>query len=121
MHSGTEMERYTVTYVGHDSIQTRLLVPFSPTASVAEFIAELSKRLTKIAIQVCKADLQLRIGEPNGPLLDEDDLLEHVVLTPRDEALFAASRGQPSSQPQVDTVPTSVRPIDMPWYGSWKC
>jgi hypothetical protein len=121
MHSGREMERYTVTYVGHDSIQTRLLVPFPPAASVAEFIAELSKRLTKIAIQVYKADLQLRIGEPNGPLLDEDDLLEHVVLTPRDEVLFAASRSQPSSQPQVDTVPTSVRLIDMPWYGSWKC
>jgi hypothetical protein len=106
------MERYTVAYVGHDSVQTRLLVPFSSTASVAEFIAGLSKRLTKIAIQVYEADLQLRIGEPNGPLLDGDDLLEHVVLTPRDEVLFATSRGQPSSQSLVGAVPTSVRSID---------
>lgn len=108
------MERYTVTYVGHDSVQTRLLVPFPPTASVAEFIAELSKRLTKIVIQICKADLQLRLGEPNGPLIDGDDLLEHVVLTPRDEVLFATSRGQPSSQSQVNVVPTPVRSFDMP-------
>jgi len=113
MHTGRKMETYPVAYVGHGSGQTRLLVPVSSTASVAEFIAGLSKRLTKIAIQVYEADLQLRIGEPNGPLLDGDDLLEHVVLTPRDEVLFATSRGQPSSQPPVGAAPTSVRSIDI--------
>jgi hypothetical protein len=88
------MERYNITYVGGDGHTTRLVVPFRPTAQLADLAAELARRLSKHSVVVDKADLQLRFGDPTGPFLDETDALEDVIINPREETVYVLARSQ---------------------------
>jgi hypothetical protein len=103
------MERYTVSVL--PLVATRFLIPFRPSSSVFELKRELCRRLAKQATIVDVSQLQLYLGKKDGPLLDDEDLLEYVVLDARDEELFAivpstarpgstsrASASQPVSQ-----------------------
>jgi hypothetical protein len=81
------MERYTVSVVPLEA--TRFLIPFRPTSSVSELKKEVSRRLAKQATIIDASQLQLHLGKKDGPLLDDEDLLEYVVLDAREEELFA--------------------------------
>jgi hypothetical protein len=81
------MERYTVSVL--PLAATRFLIPFHPTSSVFELKKELCRRLAKQATIVYASQLQLYLGKKDGPLLDDEDLLEYVVLDARHEELFA--------------------------------
>jgi hypothetical protein len=81
------MERYTVSVLPLAAM--RLLIPFRSSCSVSELKKELSRRLAKQATVVDASQLQLYLGSKNGPVLDDEDLLEHVVLDARNEELFA--------------------------------
>jgi len=103
------MERYCVTNVTADGYETRLIVPYPPTAPLADFKAEISKRLAKYKISIPKAELQLRLGSSNGPFLDDDDTLQAVILNPRDEVLYAVTGGPVSSSRGKGAALTNVR------------
>ncbi len=88
------MERYTVTIAlppGTSAI--RLLIPFPPTSSVSALVAEVKKRVSRSALLLDAAsDLILRLGDFSGPILDEDDLLEDVILDSKVESITATPR-----------------------------
>jgi len=89
------MERYTVSVLPLEA--TRFLIPFRPSSSVSDLKKELVRRLAKKAAVVDVSQLELYLGNKNGPLLDDDDLLEHVVRDASEEELFAILPSAPHS------------------------
>lgn len=112
----SQMERYTVTVRQEGSEQqhdVHLLIPFRPTAKVDSFITEI---VTRSARQSCQIDLTthhvtLHLDEPEGPILDVNDILSDVVLDPRSEKIFACftrktDRVQPGNTASSTRHPT---------------
>jgi hypothetical protein len=99
------MERYTISIVSQSAIVTRLLIPLPPTSLVSELIAEILRRLNKYDSSIATGSLQLRLEEQNGPLLDEDDQLQCVVINPRVEHLFATT---PATRDMSTAVSTNA-------------
>jgi ubiquitin-protein ligase len=97
------MERYTVNFKGDGGQETRLLIPLSPSSSVADLTIEAWKRLTRLGIAVGKNELQFQLDGSNGPLIFEDDTLEFVIVDPKNETIFATRK-------IGDTDPTSTYP-----------
>jgi hypothetical protein len=89
------MERYTITVAPPGAAPTRLLIPFPPTSSVSALSAEVQRRLARSEPNV--PDLIFHLGDTNGPILDEDDLLEDVIIDPKGEAITATPRSNPST------------------------
>ncbi|KAE9993630.1 hypothetical protein EG327_004151 [Venturia inaequalis] len=81
------MERYTVSVLPLES--TRFLIPFRTASTVFEFKTEIARRLQKQGTAVDAPSIQLYLGNKNGPLLDDEDLLANVVLDPSKEEVFA--------------------------------
>jgi hypothetical protein len=105
------MERYTVSVVSEGSQPASLLLPFRATATVSEFIVVLSRRLSKQGFSVNATDIQLHLGMSNGPLLDEEDLLEHVVISPGTEILHATF----SAKTNEATVASTTIDTSLSW------
>lgn len=81
------MERYTDSVLPLEA--TRFLMPFQSASTVSECKKELSRRLLEQGTAVDVSSIQLYLGKKDGPLLDDDDLLEHVVLDASKEEIFA--------------------------------
>ncbi|QDS73995.1 hypothetical protein FKW77_008649 [Venturia effusa] len=81
------MERYTVSVLPLEA--TRFLIPFRSGSPVSEFKKELARRLAKQGDMNDVSSIQLYLGNKDGPLLDDDDLLEHIVLDASNEEILA--------------------------------
>jgi hypothetical protein len=95
MAAESVMDRYIITVVSTQKI--RLLVPSPTSSSVSDLKVELSRRLAKQGLNINASQLQLRLGSSDGPLLDNDDLLEHVVINPGEEDLICLIEDTASS------------------------
>jgi hypothetical protein len=86
------MERYTVT-VAPSGVETfRLLIPFSPTSSVSALATEVKRRISRLDVWPDVPDIALRLGQADGPILDEDDTLADVLPSPNVEIITATSQ-----------------------------
>ena len=86
------MERYTVTVAPPGAESLRLLIPYPPTSSVSALAAEVKRRASRLDVWPDVPELALRLGDVDGSLLDEDDLLADVILDPKVETITATSR-----------------------------
>jgi hypothetical protein len=86
------MERYAVTFADGEGKETRLLIPFRSSAPVADLTVEIWRRLNRVGINVGKNDLELRLGGVDGPIVFEDDALEHVIFNTKDEQLYVVNK-----------------------------
>jgi hypothetical protein len=80
------------------------LIPFSPTSSISALVAEVKRRLARSDPNA--PELILHLGDATGPILDEDDLLEDVIVDPEGESITARPRTSPPSTGPA--VPLSV-------------
>src|SRR5436305_6168509 len=86
------MERYTIT-VAPPGVETfRLLIPFSPTSSVSALATEVKRRISRLDVWPDVPDIALRLGQADGPFLDEDDTLADVLPSPNVETITATSQ-----------------------------
>lgn len=85
------MERYTITLVNADST-TQLLIPLPPASAVSALIAQVRRRATKLPKYSGwqQGEISLRVEAEDGPMLDEDDMLQDVVIDPKGTKVFAA-------------------------------
>src|SRR5436190_9402676 len=88
------MERYNVMLVHpHDnSDHIQILVPFSDASTVSQLVDEISKRAVKHGLSINGEKFHLRLGAEDGPILDLDDTLEHTIILPSSEIIFATFR-----------------------------
>jgi hypothetical protein len=88
------MERYTITVpIPPGASSIRLLIPFPPTSSIAALAAEVKKRASRSALPLdALSDLILHLGDAAGPILDDEDLLEDVIIDPKNESITATPR-----------------------------
>lgn len=81
------MNRYSV--VVSDTGWTellKLLVPFQSSATSGALVGEVVKRASRYGKTLNAAHCTLRLGSPDGPILDPQDTLSDLVV---DEQLFA--------------------------------
>ncbi len=106
------MERYVVTLVGVGR-QPQLLIPLNPQDPVSALIAQVRRRAAKLFKSSIwqKGDITLRVDGEDGPLLDEDDLLQHVVNDPKGTKIFAVCLHD--GLQQVESVSLSPRDVLM--------
>ena len=102
------MERYAVTFVDGEGKETRLLIPFRSSAPVADLTVEIWRRLNRVGINVGKNDLELRLGGAEGPLVFDDDALEHVIFNAKDEQLYVVNKPSPSENPNSNMATAEV-------------
>jgi hypothetical protein len=76
------------------------LIPFPPTSSISALAAEVKRRLARTDPNA--PDLILHLGDVNGPILDEEDLLEDVIVDAEGESITATPR---SSLPSTGPAP----------------
>ena len=83
------MERYTVIVVSPLGPSVDLLIPCSSKSTIADLTAtaltRANKRLHNLP-QIEEAELHLH--KTSGPLLDYEDIIEHVIVTPSSESIF---------------------------------
>src|ERR1700749_4101214 len=103
------MERYAITFVDSRGKETRLLIPFRSSAPVADLTVEIWRRLNRVGINVGKNDLELRLGEADGPIVFEDDSLEHVIFNTKEEQLYVVNKSSISKnlKPNMGTATVS--------------
>ena len=105
------MQRYTVAYTQPDGQTTRLLVPFNSSATVGDFASEVALRLSRRGIfGPTDQLLPFHLGGVYGPILDESDSIESVILLPDQETLFVSSRD--ASAPAIVHQPSASREAD---------
>jgi len=91
------MERYTVTVTPPGAAPIRLLIPFPPSSSISALAAEVKRRASRAGLSHDTSELVLRLGDATGPLLDEEDLLEDVIVDSKTESITATPRNAPTS------------------------
>ena len=87
------MERYTIVAPSGSSGTVSILVPCERQAKVQDLINKARGRLERASAAINGRQLLLKLGAVDGPLLDGDDALEHVVLNPSRERLFVSFAG----------------------------
>jgi hypothetical protein len=99
------MQRYTVAYVQPDGQTTRLIVPFDSLRTVGMFAVEVESRLSRRGIAVTSDQLlPFRLDGVDGPLLDESDSMDSVILLPDHELLFAATHNASTTAIATDPL-----------------
>ena len=86
------MERYTVAVIPSESgsePRFQLLLPYSPSSTVATFSEEIRQRAAKRVASLSERHFVLRLTNEDGAILDGDDLLSHVILSPSNDIIFA--------------------------------
>lgn len=103
------MERYTVTVYPPEGQPCRLLIPFSPKSTISALAIEIKRRISRLDIWNDVSNITLRLGEANGPILDEEDLLEDVILDAKAEIIVVTSQAQaePAATLQHEVGPNS--------------
>ncbi|KAK8209080.1 hypothetical protein M8818_003775 [Zalaria obscura] len=108
------MERYNVRIRKADHVASDndiyLLIPYPPTATVKALIEEIVSRSTKrnLILSLTTHDVTLRLDQPDGPLLDVDDILSDVILDSRAERVFAVFHLKDTDTPMPDSSLTSL-------------
>ena len=95
--SQVPMERYTVTVTPPGAAPIRLLIPFPPSSSISALAAEVKRRASRAGLSPDVSELVLHLGDAMGPLLDEEDLLEDVIVDSKTESITATPRNEPTS------------------------
>ncbi len=84
------MERYTVTVISPwTGSHLQLLMPFDSSRSLRSFAQAVSRRAFRHGSDLAVENLVLRLGREDGPILDVDDVINHAIINPRDEVVFA--------------------------------
>lgn len=89
------MERYTVKFSDpHDGPELAFLLPLTPTSTVSTLLTEAKRRaairLPRLA-GLAEGDFVLRYGGEEGPILDGDDILAHMLPDPKNEIIFVST------------------------------
>ena len=93
------MQRYTVAYIQPDGQTTRLIVPFNSLRTVGALASEVQTRLSRRGISVTSDQLlPFRLDGTDGPILDENDSLESVILLSDYEILFASTHNASTTE-----------------------
>jgi len=100
------MERYTVTVpIPPGASSIRLLIPFPPTSAVSALAAEVKKRAFRASpLLDASSNVILHLGDATGPILDDQDLLEDVIIDPRTEIITATPRSDSISSGIVPSL-----------------
>lgn len=86
------MERYTVTLISPAASPLQLLVPFDSSLPLRSLTEEIVRRASKLGLSLALDNVLLRLCREDGPILDVDDVINHVVISPQDEVIFAMLR-----------------------------
>jgi hypothetical protein len=109
------MERYTITVTPLGAAPIRLLIPFPPTSSISALSAEVKRRVSRPTVWPDVPDLILHLGDASGPILDDDDLLEDVIIDAKVEPITATPRsGSSSAEAALVLPPKSTQVSEQP-------
>ena len=86
------MERYTVTVVSTlGQERPQLLISLPGSSTVAALIEEVIRHSAKKLAQTIESKLNIHLNTENGPILDDDDMLQDVIDSPENTSIFAVS------------------------------
>jgi hypothetical protein len=97
------MARYRIGYGN-----TRILVPFDSTRTVADLRTEVVRRLQQRVGPLAEDGVELLLGDPNGVSLDPADRLDDVILDDDNDWIFVSRRdghASGSHEPLVSQPP----------------
>lgn len=80
------MDRYTININHPGAEPVLLLIPFPPTSTIQNLVNEIRRRASRVQL-LLPDQVSLHLGGENGPLLDEEDAVEDVVLDPKTEVI----------------------------------
>ena len=100
------MERYTVTIKPPGSSPgLQLLVPLTSSSALSILANQARRRASQHGVNIPEAGFVLHLNH-DGPILDLEDELGHVVLHPREETVVITWLEQPASEVENSEVRT---------------
>lgn len=108
------MERYTVAVISPAASPVRLVVPFDSSFTLRPLLEEIQRRAIKQGVSLVLDTVLLRLGREDGPILDAEDVINHVVISPQDETIFVML--QETRALNQETPAIAVCPLAMPTY-----